>query len=47
MLFKVIKGVDEEFKDKIMCNMFKCVVEMFNDDLEVFGFVCISEVEIV
>lgn len=47
MLFKVIKGVDEEFKNKIINNMLKCVVEMFIDDFEVMGLVWISEVEIV
>lgn len=44
---KVIKGIDEVLKEKILSNMLKCVVELLVDDFEVMGFVCISEVEVV
>lgn len=46
-LILVLKGVDENVKEKIFGNMFKCVVELFCDDLEVKGLVKFSEVEIV
>lgn len=47
VLVVVFKGVDEVVKEKVFNNMFKCVVELLQDDFEVKGLVKVSEVEVV
>lgn len=45
VLVLVFKGFDEVICEKVFKNMFKCVVELLCDDLEVKGLVWVSEVE--
>lgn len=45
VLMVVLKGFDEKFKEKFLCNMFICVVILLCEDMEVSGLIWVLQVE--
>lgn len=44
-LFFLLKVVSEEVKEIVFNNMLQCMVEIFKEEMEFMGFVCLKDVE--